>query len=110
MGQDSKEPELTIRFAPGPHMPAPPVVVERLRNQPPPFFLAAVDTCIPHFDPQAVENRQKHPELDIGDGFISRMDAKGENLELKFIGSLNAPKGMVVVKNTLYVCDIDELG
>ena len=44
-----------------------------------------------------------------GDGFISRMDAKGENLQLKFIGNLNAPKGMVVVKNTLYVCDIDVL-
>ncbi len=44
-----------------------------------------------------------------GDGSISRMDAKGENLELKFIDKLNAPKGMLVAGKTLYVCDIDVL-
>ena len=31
-----------------------------------------------------------------GDGFISRMDLKGENLELRFIDGLNAPKGLLV--------------
>lgn len=44
-----------------------------------------------------------------GDGFISRMDTKGENLELHFIDGLNAPKGMLVRDGTLYVCDVDAL-
>lgn len=49
------------------------------------------------------------PTAKDGDGFISRMDATGGNLELNFIDKLNAPKGILVVGKTLYVCDIDVL-
>lgn len=43
------------------------------------------------------------------DGFISKLDKKGRVLELDFIKNLNAPKGMALIKNTLYVLDIDRL-
>jgi len=47
-----------------------------------------------------------------GDGFISKVTKNGEIEELKFLPkeeTLNAPKGMAVVKNTLYVADIDRI-
>lgn len=53
--------------------------------------------------------KELKPTAKDGDGFISRMDAKGENLKLDFITGLNAPKGLLVIGNTLYVCDIDVL-
>ncbi|MCX6880802.1 MAG: hypothetical protein NTW21_44425 [Verrucomicrobia bacterium] len=53
--------------------------------------------------------KELKPTAKDGDGFISRMDAKGDHLELNFIDKLNAPKGMVVVGKTLYVCDVDVL-
>ena len=37
------------------------------------------------------------------------MDLKGENLELRFIDGLNAPKGLLVREGTLFVCDVDTL-
>lgn len=43
------------------------------------------------------------------DGFISKLDKKGEVLERQFIKNLNAPKGMAKIQNTLYVVDIDTL-
>ena len=61
-----------------------------------------------HYYVSNVGKELKPTEKD-GDGFISRMDAKGENLELKFIDKLNAPKGILVVGKTLFVCDIDVL-
>jgi len=53
--------------------------------------------------------KEMKPTEKDGDGSISRMDSRGENLESDFITKLNAPKGLLVVKNTLYVCDIDSL-
>ena len=53
--------------------------------------------------------KELKPYAKDGDGFISRMDAKGANLQLDFISKLNAPKGLMAVGNTLYVCDIDTL-
>lgn len=49
------------------------------------------------------------PTTKDGDGFISRMGLGGEDLELRFIDGLNAPKGMLVHDNLLLVCDIDVL-
>ncbi len=43
------------------------------------------------------------------DGFISKLDNNGKIVELKWIENLNAPKGMNVIGNTLYVVDIDVL-
>lgn len=50
-------------------------------------------------DPMAKDN----------DGFISKLDKSGKVVELKWIENLNAPKGMNVIGDTLYVVDIDTL-
>lgn len=42
-------------------------------------------------------------------GFISQVDVNGQIVELKWATGLNAPKGMVIHKNSLYASDIDEL-
>ncbi|MDA3892916.1 MAG: hypothetical protein PF517_14735 [Salinivirgaceae bacterium] len=42
-------------------------------------------------------------------GFISRINDKGEILNLKWVEQLNAPKGMGVLGNKLYVTDIDRV-
>lgn len=43
------------------------------------------------------------------DGFISKLDKNGNILEYKFLTDMNAPKGMMIVGNTLFVADIDIL-
>lgn len=43
------------------------------------------------------------------DGFITKLDTSGKVIEHKWIENLNAPKGMNVIGNTLYVVDIDTL-
>ena len=42
-------------------------------------------------------------------GFISKMNLKGEVISLKWAEGLHAPKGMTVHKNYLYVTDIDRV-
>lgn len=49
------------------------------------------------------------PSTEDGDGFISRLTRTGEVDKLKFITGLNAPKGMAVVGNMLYVTDINKV-
>ncbi len=44
-----------------------------------------------------------------GDGYISRLSAKGKVLDAQFISGLNAPKGMTVNEGILYVADIDKV-
>jgi hypothetical protein len=41
-----------------------------------------------------------------GNGFISRMTTSGEIKDLKWVTGLDAPKGMALVKTTLYVADL----
>lgn len=53
--------------------------------------------------------KELKPTEKDGDGFISRMDPDGRNLELRFIDGLNAPKGLLVAGGTLYACDVDVL-
>ena len=49
------------------------------------------------------------PTKKDGNGFISKVDATGKIEVLKWSqGKLNAPKGMGVLDNTLFVTDIDE--
>ncbi|MBC7862670.1 MAG: ATP-binding protein [Bacteroidia bacterium] len=47
------------------------------------------------------------PTVKDTDGYISKLSLKGEIIKLKFIAGLNAPKGMAVSGNKLYVTDID---
>ena len=64
------------------------------------YFISSVNG-----DPEAADNN----------GFITKLDASGKMLNLKFIQggtdgvTLNAPKGMAVVGQTLYVADLDTL-
>jgi len=55
------------------------------------------------------------PEAADNNGFITKLDANGKILNLKFIQggkadvTLHAPKGMALVNQTLYVADLDTL-
>ena len=53
--------------------------------------------------------KELKPTLKDGDGFISKLDVNGDIKELHFIDGLDAPKGMGIVGNTLFVADIDTL-
>lgn len=44
-----------------------------------------------------------------GDGFVSELDAGGAIVQLRAFAPLDAPKGMAVIGNTLYVADIDRV-
>jgi hypothetical protein len=44
-----------------------------------------------------------------GDGFISKLDANGNVIALKWVTGLDAPKGTDVAGGKLYVSDIDQL-
>ena len=53
--------------------------------------------------------KELKPTLKDGDGFISKLDINGKIKELHFIDGLDAPKGMGIVGNTLFVADINTL-
>ncbi len=44
-----------------------------------------------------------------GKGFISRLSPAGKILDLQWVSGLNAPKGMGIYKNRLYVADLTEI-
>lgn len=53
---------------------------------------------------------QFDPLAKDGDGFIAKLDLQGNTVNDQFIsGHLHAPKGMAIVKNILYVTDIDTI-
>ena len=53
--------------------------------------------------------KELKPTAKDGDGFISKLTLDGKIDKLHFIDGLNAPKGMGIVNNTLYVADVDTL-
>lgn len=62
-----------------------------------------------------ISNINGAPEERDNNGFITKLDASGKILSLKFIQGgvanvlLHAPKGMALVGHTLYVADLDQL-
>lgn len=56
-----------------------------------------------------VSNINGNPSLKDGNGFISQLSPQGKILKLKWAEGLNAPKGIAVYKDNLYVSDVDEL-
>lgn len=56
-----------------------------------------------------------NPQSADNNGFITKLDASGKLVNLKFIQggtdgiTLNAPKGMALVEQTLYIADLDTL-
>lgn len=55
--------------------------------------------------------KKLEPSTKDGDGFISKLSKEGKILELNFLPSekLDAPKGMSIINNVLYVADIDRV-
>lgn len=53
--------------------------------------------------------KELKPTQKDGDGFISKLDLNGNIKQLHFIDGLNAPKGMGLIGNILYVADVDSL-
>ena len=56
-----------------------------------------------------VSNVQGHPTQKDGKGYLSTVSLEGKLLEKEWVSGLNAPKGMAMVGDTLYVSDIDVL-
>ena len=44
-----------------------------------------------------------------GNGFISRVDQTGENLQLQWMSGLNSPTGLTIAEGFLYAVDYDQL-
>jgi DNA-binding beta-propeller fold protein YncE len=65
------------------------------------------------FDPQAgclyVSNINGGPAQKNGAGFLSKVDLDGQILDLEWITGLDAPKGVGVYGERLYVADIDRI-
>ena len=56
-----------------------------------------------------ISNINGKPAEKNGEGFISIMDKQGKIINLKWATGLNAPKGMDLKGNNLYVADIDRV-
>lgn len=56
-----------------------------------------------------VANINENPAEKDGNGYISILHASGETKEAEWIKKLNAPKGMAIYSDKLYVADIDVL-
>jgi sugar lactone lactonase YvrE len=56
-----------------------------------------------------VSNINGAPNAKDGNGYISRVDPAGRVTDSMFIKGLNAPKGLAVVGDTLWVADIDQV-
>jgi len=56
-----------------------------------------------------VSNITDHPFNKDGTGYISKIGLDGTVIEKKWVKSLNAPKGMTISNDKLYVADVDEL-
>ncbi|MFN8254248.1 MAG: hypothetical protein U0W24_01080 [Bacteroidales bacterium] len=56
-----------------------------------------------------VSNVNGNPVEKDGNGFISKLSRDGKIVQLKWINGLNAPKGLAIFKDKLYISDIDEL-
>lgn len=56
-----------------------------------------------------VSNINGNHSVKDGNGFISKMRPDGTIIQLQWATGLNAPKGMAILNDRLYVTDIDEL-
>jgi len=56
-----------------------------------------------------VANINGNPTEKDGNGFISRLNPDGTVVDLEWVTGMDAPKGMGVYKNWLFVTDIDQL-
>ncbi len=70
--------------------------------------------CNPAGKEYFISNVNGEPDARDNNGFITKLDAEGKIVDLKFVQgggqvTLHAPKGMALVNRTLYVADLDTL-
>ena len=56
-----------------------------------------------------VSNVNQNPRQKDNNGFISRMNKDGKDIELEWVSGLSSPKGMGLKDTILYVTDVDEM-
>ena len=56
-----------------------------------------------------VSNITEHPFNKDGTGYISKIALDGTVIKQKWVDKLNAPKGLTISKEKLYIADVDEL-
>lgn len=56
-----------------------------------------------------VSNINGNPTAKDGNGFISKLNSQGEIITLKWVVGLNAPKGITISNQKLYLTDIDKI-
>ena len=56
-----------------------------------------------------VSNITDHPFNKDGTGYISKIGLDGNVIEKKWVDKLNAPKGLTISNDKLYIADVDEL-
>ncbi|MCF8298695.1 MAG: hypothetical protein K9J13_14195 [Saprospiraceae bacterium] len=56
-----------------------------------------------------VSNINGKPSEKDGNGYISKIDLNGKTIKSEWVTALNAPKGMGIIGNKLYVTDIDRI-
>ena len=56
-----------------------------------------------------VSNITDHPFKKDGTGYISKIGLDGTIIKKKWINKLNAPKGLTITNDKLYIADVDEL-
>jgi DNA-binding beta-propeller fold protein YncE len=71
------------------------------------------ESIVSNGDRYFVSDQGKDAFSKDGDGFISEIDSKGNVIMLKFLplaeDTLNTPKGLAVIKDVLYVADLDRV-
>lgn len=72
--------------------------------------LEAPESVVYHNGAYYVSNVSGQPAEKNEKGFITKLNSKGEIIQLKWLEGFNAPKGLGIFKNYLYVADIDQVG
>jgi hypothetical protein len=67
------------------------------------------ESVLAHNDAIYISNVYGNPTAKDGNGYISRADTKGILTTPRWADGLNAPKGMAIAGDILYVTDIDEI-
>ncbi len=88
---------------------AQPLSIEELWVTQPEFSQPESVLYNPQKDVFYISNIAGTPNEKNGMGFISIISSDGKTIEKKWIEDLNAPKGMAIFSDTLYVSDIDNL-
>jgi len=73
------------------------------------FELKTPESVLKNNDFIFVSNINGEPTQKNGAGYISKLSQDGEIIEQEWVTGLNAPKGMGVFNNKLYITDIDQL-